>query len=56
MTEEIRRINRIREGWFAVEGTPTDCVIMAVRFIMQDAGLVHSTTGSVAPSVMKSVW
>lgn len=29
------RINRLKEGWFAVEGTPTDCVYLATRSLLQ---------------------
>ena len=29
------RINRIKEGWFAVEGTPTDCVYLATRSLLK---------------------
>lgn len=29
------RINRIRDGWWAVEGTPTDCVYLATRSLMK---------------------
>lgn len=31
------RINRIREGWHAVEGTPTDCVYLATRSLLKGA-------------------
>lgn len=30
------RINRLREGWYAVEGTPTDCVYLATRSLLKD--------------------
>lgn len=29
------RINRLREGWYAVEGTPTDCVYLATRSLLK---------------------
>ena len=30
------RINKLREGWWAVEGTPTDCVYLATRSMLKD--------------------
>jgi 5'-nucleotidase len=29
------RINRLKEGWYAVEGTPTDCVYLATRSLLK---------------------
>lgn len=31
------RIRSIRKNWYAVDGTPTDCVVIAVKEIMKDA-------------------
>lgn len=31
----ILRVNEIREQWFAVDGTPTDCVMLAVRALLK---------------------
>lgn len=28
------RVNRLRDGWFMVDGTPTDCVMLAVRKLL----------------------
>ena len=39
------RINRIREGWWAVEGTPTDCVYLATRSLMKDRRPVLVASG-----------
>ncbi len=30
------RINSLRPGWWAVEGTPTDCVYLATRSLLKD--------------------
>lgn len=34
------RINKIRAGWYAVEGTPTDCVYLATRSLMKERPVI----------------
>lgn len=31
------RLQKLRENWYAVDGTPTDCVNLAVLFLLKDA-------------------
>jgi 5'-nucleotidase len=31
------RIRKVRERWYSVDGTPTDCAYLAIHFLMKDA-------------------
>src|SRR6185436_13699585 len=42
------RVEQIRAGWFAVDGTPTDCVLRAVCALRRAARLLRDGRGPAA--------
>ena len=39
------RIRKVKPRWFAVDGTPTDCVYLAIHFLMKDAPPALAVSG-----------
>ncbi|HZX43555.1 MAG TPA: 5'/3'-nucleotidase SurE, partial [Myxococcaceae bacterium] len=39
------RIRRVRERWFSVDGTPTDCAYLAIHHLMKDAPPALAVSG-----------